>query len=278
MTLKLTLRLLANLPLGWLHFLGISISWVAFIVSSKYSKQITQNLTESNVCSNQVSLKKILKSNVSETGKAIFELPFIWFRPKTEVLSYILSISGESELKKVLTKKRGIIFITPHLGPFEIIPKYLGRYIPITSMYRPHKKSYLARPMFDGRTNHNESVAPANLRGVRQLYKALKKGEAIGILPDQVPKEGEGEWVSFFGRPAYTMTLVHALSQRTQADVMFTYCVRNSNRIGFDLFFEPLKKEERENFNALALNQKLERIIQKHPNQYLWAYNRHKGP
>ena len=278
MAMKLTLRLLANLPLGWLHFLGTSISWIAFIVSPKYSKQLKQNLTESNICGNQISLKKTLKSNVNETGKAIFELPFIWFRPKKEILSHILSISGEAELKKVLSKKRGIIFITPHLGPFEIIPKYLGGYIPITSMYRPHKKSYLARSMFDGRTNENESLAPTNLRGVRQLYKALSKGEAIGILPDQVPKEGEGEWVSFFGRPAYTMTLVHELAQRTQAEVMFTYCVRNSNRLGFDLFFEPLKRDEREKFNALTLNQKLEEIIRKHPTQYLWAYNRHKGP
>ncbi len=277
MALKLTLKLLANLPLRWLHHIGVSLSWLAYLLSPKYSQQLKQNIILSNICDNQISSKKALKSNISETGKAILELPFIWFRPKKEVLSYISSISGVNELKKILGKKTGVIFITPHLGSFEIIPKYLAEYITITSLYRPPHKSYLAHAMLDGRTSDKQFVAPTNLSGVRQLFKALKNGEAVGILPDQVPKKGDGQWINFFGRPAYTMTLAHELAQRTQAEVIFTYSVRNPTSDGFDLFFEPLSSKERKNFNALLLNKKLERIIRKHPTQYLWAYNRHKG-
>ena len=68
--------------------------------------------------------------------------------------------------------------------------------------------------MREGRGRGNVRLAPADLKGVRELFAALRRGEAVGFLPDQVPGEGEGEWAEFFGRPAYTMTLAARLAER----------------------------------------------------------------
>ena len=84
-------------------------------------------------------------------------------------------------------------------------------------LYRPPKIKFL-RPLVEaGRGRDRVQLAPANLGGVRLLLKALRRGDAVGILPDQVPAEGEGVWVDFFGRPAYTMTLAAKLALATGA-------------------------------------------------------------
>src|SRR5256885_1588630 len=61
---------------------------------------------------------------------------------------------------------------------------------------------------------------PGDLRGVRAMWKAPKRGEGMGRLPDQGPGSGEGEWLGFFGRPAYAMTLVGRIAEQTGAPVL----------------------------------------------------------
>lgn len=63
------------------------------------------------------------------------------------------------------------------------------------------------------RTRPTLKMAPANRTGVRSLVRTLLKGQTVGILPDQVPVLGEGVWAPFFGRPAYTVTLVQRLQK-----------------------------------------------------------------
>ncbi len=277
MILRLVLKLLAYLPLSLLQAIGVFISRVAFFFSRRYSKMLHKNLEQSKVTQSVTDLEVLTKSNVAETGKAFLELPFIWFRPRDEVLSKIRNVSGRTCLEAIFEAKKGVIFITPHLGSFEVIPKYLSTYAPITCLYKPPHKTFFANTMLRGRSGHNQSVVPADLRGVRLLLKALKKGEAIGILPDQVPKAGDGTWENFFGRPAFTMTLVEQLVHRTESDVIFTYAVRIGKGDGFDLFFEQMTYPEQD-FNSQLMNEKLEHIIRKNPSQYLWAYNRYKAP
>ena len=87
----------------------------------------------------------------------------------------------------------------------------------ITIMYRPPKLKWLEPLMLAGRQRWHAKLVPANLRGVRLLYKALKNGEAVGLLPDQTPGVGEGVWAGFFGRPAYTMPLVSRLNRAIES-------------------------------------------------------------
>jgi KDO2-lipid IV(A) lauroyltransferase len=129
--------------------------------------------------------------------------------------------------------------------------------------------------MLAGRNRGNARVSPATLRGVRTLYKALQRGEAVGLLPDQAPQVGEGAWANFFGRPAYTMTLVRRLHKQSGAVVVFGYAERLPKGAGYRLHlerFEGAELDERE------LNARIEALVRRCPTQYLWSYNRYKVP
>ena len=129
--------------------------------------------------------------------------------------------------------------------------------------------------MVAGRSRWQATVAPANLRGVRMLYKALARGEAIGLLPDQAPGTGEGAWADFFGRPAYTMTLVRRLQQASGAALIMAFAERLPDGRGYRLHLEELPAA---GLSEAALNRAVEAQIRCCPAQYLWGYNRYKVP
>ena len=129
--------------------------------------------------------------------------------------------------------------------------------------------------MRSGRERGQVRLAKADVSGVRLLYKALRRGEAIGLLPDQVPSQGEGEWADFFGRPAYTMTLAGRLAQASGAAVLLASAERQGQ--GYVIRIEPLPLD----FSLSVpqqINAALERLIRACPAQYLWSYNRYKVP
>ena len=122
-------------------------------------------------------------------------------------------------------------------------------------------------------------LAAADLSGVRGLIKALKRGEAVGLLPDQAPKMGEGKWLPFFGKPAYTMTLAARLTE-TGAAVIFAFGERLSGGAGYRMHLRgpqfPIEGSLEE--RATAINREIEALIRSCPGQYLWGYNRYKRP
>ena len=126
-----------------------------------------------------------------------------------------------------------------------------------------------------GRARGQVSLAPANIKGVRLLYKALRRGDAIGILPDQAPGVGEGEWADFFGRPAYTMTLVTRLQESSGAAVIMAFAERLAQGGGYRLHFRAVAAAP---LDPAALNRAVEDVVGGCPAQYLWGYNRYKVP
>ena len=178
-------------------------------------------------------------------------------------------------VKDALKLGRGIIFLTPHLGCFEITSIYYGSKHPITVLYRAPKIKSLEKLILKGRARTGVTLAEANASGVRKLMQALKRGEAIGILPDQIPAEGEGEWADFFGKPAYTMTLASKLAEKTGASVIMGYGERLAKGVGYAIHLTTIAA------GAIAtpalLNKAIETQIAQKPDQYLWRYNRYKA-
>jgi KDO2-lipid IV(A) lauroyltransferase len=173
---------------------------------------------------------------------------------------------------------RGVMFLTPHLGCFDIAALWVAQRQPITVLYRPPKIESLQSLIEAGRGRDRVQLAPANLSGVRLMLKALRRGEAVGILPDQVPSQGEGVWADFFGRPAYTMTLVGKLAEATGAAIIMTAAVRLPDAAGYAIHFEPFEGPTAGPEGARALNAAIEHLVKLEPSQYLWSYNRYKVP
>ena len=272
--LAFMLKVLAKLPLCVVHFLGVALGWTSYLSYKKYAYLINTNLMLSHLTKDNASFKKTLHRNISETGKAFLETFAIWFKDYTKLSQWYQGCTGWAHVDAALAKGKGIIFLTPHLGCFEITSLYYGQFHPITVLFRPPRQNWLMPLISQGRQRGQVSLAPANAQGVKLLLQALKRGEAIGILPDQAPHEGEGEWVSFFGRPAYTMTLASKLAEKSGAQVLMAFGERLPNGRGYHIHIKPI---EEGNINTPALlNQEVEKAIAQCPSQYMWVYDRYK--
>ncbi|MET3108209.1 KDO2-lipid IV(A) lauroyltransferase [Oxalobacteraceae bacterium GrIS 2.11] len=269
-------RLLSFFPLPVLHGLGASLGWLVYLLSPSYRRRLRENITRAGFGDNTFKA-------VSEAGKSILELPFIWCAKPARVLK-TATIENWEVAQSALDAGQGVIFLTPHLGCFEIIAQAIAVKTPLTALYRPPRKKSLQPLMEDARSRDNLLLAPANLGGVRQMLKALKKGGAIGLLPDQVPQQGEGVWAKFFGRPAYTMTLSSKMHTMTGAPVILTYAERLAWGGGFIIRFFPFSTLTALTLTgtaaeqAEAINQAMEKLISYCPAQYFWSYNRYKTP
>ena len=268
------IRSISLLPLQLLHNFGALLGWTAYICSPTYRRHMQENLA---LAGDWARRKRT--AAVVEAGKSILELPKIWLRPQAEVVARVVRVTGWELVEAAWRGKgRGILFLTPHLGCFEITAQYYASRRPITVLYRPPKQGWL-KPLVEGGRGANLKLAAADLGGVRTLMQALKRGEAIGMLPDQVPGRGDGVWAPFFGRPAYTMTLAARLAERG-ATVLLAYAERLAYGAGYHLKLRPLAAplpgtlEER----VQCINHELEQLIRECPEQYLWAYNRYKIP
>ncbi|UCH48939.1 MAG: lysophospholipid acyltransferase family protein [Betaproteobacteria bacterium] len=272
------LRIFAKLPLAWLHSTGRILGWLAYLFSPSYAKRLRDNLLNSGICPDRPEFDKLLKSSIEEAGKATAELPAIWFRPQHESTLCVRKVFGWEFMEAAVQEGNGAVVLTPHFGCFEVLPQYYAEKYPVTILYRPPHVAGLEPAMRAGRMRPNIHLATTDVSGVRQLFKALRRGEAVGLLPDQVPGSGDGEWADFFGRPAYTMTLWSRLAERSKAPVLLAYAVRLPSGAGFEAHFEPMPPREPGESAARHVNRALEKIIRRFPEQYLWAYNRYKAP
>jgi len=171
------------------------------------------------------------------------------------------------------------VMLTPHLGGFEIIPRILATHFPATILYRPARQEWLNNLIEEQRAYPNMHFVPTNLQGVRKMVKALQEGEAIGILPDQVPSGGDGVWVKFFNRYAYTTPLPARLANRNQTPVILFSAIRKSLGQGWTIKAHRLASfSDDAHHAATQMNQAIEAVILEAPEQFIWSYNRYKHP
>jgi KDO2-lipid IV(A) lauroyltransferase len=266
--------LLSRLPLAWLHRLGAALGWLAYLASGRYRKHFRANLAQAG-CDEP----RVRRAAIAAAGKSIVELPAIWLRPHAEVASWVRELVGREVYEEAAARGKGVVFLTPHLGCFDVTAQFFTHgFGPMTVLYRPPRQPSL-QPLIDaGRNRPNMSAAATDVKGVRALFKALKAREAVGMLPDQVPSRGEGEWADFFGRPAYTMTLAARLVESTGAAIVLAYGERLPGGKGYRVHAQRMPERLADESPARWINRAMEGVIRQCPEQYLWAYNRYKVP
>lgn len=269
------LRLLARCHLAWVHRAGAMLGRTAYWGSPTYARRLRENLYASGVCEGESACRMLLDAAIVEAGKGVAELIVVWFGDERRVARLVIDCQGWELVEAARRRGKGIIFLTPHLGCFEISALYGAQRMPLTVLYRPPRKKWLEPLMVAGRSRWQAVAVPANLAGVRALYKALARGEAVGLLPDQAPGVGEGAWADFFGRPAYTMTLVGRLQKARDAAVIMAFAERLPKGQGYRLHLEAVPTE---GLDEAALNRAIEAQVRRCPAQYLWGYNRYKRP
>ena len=266
-------RILSWLPLRTLHALGAGLGHLVYCLSPTYRQHLRENLAQAGVA------PSLQGAVAAEAGKQMLELSRIWMRTLEEANAQVVEVVGWEYVETARQLGKGIVFLTPHLGCFEITAQYLSSHFPITVLYRPPKRTAMQQLIEMGRQRTQLHLAPADLTGVRSLIRAIKRGQAVGLLPDQAPKTGEGVWLDFFGRPAYTMTLAARLTE-TGATTLMTWGERLPRGRGYRVHFSPPRTAltgstiER----AQQINHEIEHLVHQCPAQYLWGYNRYKRP
>lgn len=267
-------RFFSVFPLWALHAIGAVLGWIVFWASPIYRARFRANAALAGYRFSQV------RAAVAHAGRMATELPRLWLGAQVPC-----RIEGEQAALQAYAAGRGVIYLTPHLGCFEmsaqiIAATWSATHGPITVLYRPARQAGLAEVMRTARNRPGMQAVPTTLAGVRQMIKALRRGEAVGLLPDQVPPEGQGLWSPFFGRDAYTMTLAVRLAQQTGAAIVLVRCERLSWGRGFVAHFESLSAPLAAEADAavLQINQAMEHLIRQNPDQYLWGYARYKQP
>lgn len=270
-------RVLSVLPLAWLHALGWALGWMSFLGSGSYRRRLLAHARLAGVS------RRDLWASVGEAGKLVAELPRLWLgRP------VVVGWEGAACIEAAQAHGRGMLFLTPHLGCFEIAAQaYAQRFgasHPITVLYRPSRQPWLRDLVAGARQRPGLRTAPTTLAGVKQMIKALNAGEVVGLLPDQVPPDGQGVWAPFFGREAYTMTLSARLAHAADAQVLLAWGERLSWGRGYCVH---VRRYDEGTWGVLSadaptaarqINQAMESLVRECPRQYLWSYDRYKPP
>ncbi len=271
---RFLMGLAARFPLLILHALGALLGWAMYGLSPTYRRHLRENLQAAGYGGDAATRR----AAVAGAGRMLAELPAVWLRPRAEVAALVRRVDGREHVDAAQAAGKGIVFLTPHLGCFEITAKIAAEEFPITVLYRAPKLAWLQPLIEKGRGQDNVRLARADLSGVRELLAALVRKEAVGILPDQVPGEGEGGWVEFFDRPAYTMTLAAKLAARPGSVCLLAFGERLSGGEGYVLHIRPLPEAAPGESALRRMNRALEALIRECPGQYLWGYNRYKHP
>lgn len=276
-------RLLGRLPLPLNHAVGACAGWIAWMASSRHRRLTSENIAYYAAHRKMPSSRTLVNAAIAEQGKGMSEMAIAWTAPVERLYALVKSCTGWEHVDAAKTKGRPVIFVTPHLGCYDIAGRYVESRIPVTALFRPPKQAWLAPIMQQGRVRGEAGTASADTSGVKTLLKTLKAGGNIIILPDQVPapeQGGDGVWAAFFGHPAYTMTLLPRLAQSTGAAVLFFFAERLPRGAGYHVHIEPMRDAFSQDKKTAAgqTNAMVEKLVAMAPAQYLWGYNRYKHP
>ena len=273
------LRVLSWLPLPALHGIGAAAGWLMYVTNSSPCQVARRNLALCFPAWGEAERERLLRENLAETGKTATELAAMWLWPAEKVLGLVREAEGEEHLLALAGRGRGALVLTPHLGQWELMGLVAPRYLATTSLYRPLRMRELDEPIRAARERTGSRLAPATVKGIRQVYAAIRRREMVGILPDQVPTDGSGEFAPFFGIEANTMVLVSRLAAGRDIDVVLTYAERLPRGRGYRIVAMPVDDAIHSDdlrTSLTALNAAVELAVRASPAQYQWVYKRFK--
>ena len=272
-----TFQLLALLPLRVLRLIGRLIGRALWWLGSD-ARFVTE--TNLRLCYPEMlpaERERLARDSLQHLGMTALEVTQAWHRPAQHCLNQILSVEGAELFEDAKKAQKGVILLGPHMGNWEAFGVYLGAHSNITCMFQPPENPALNNMIYNARLASGTQLTPTNVSGVKTLLKTLKKGHVAGVLPDQVPPVGSGEFSPIFGIPALTMTMVYNLAQRTGAQVIFGIALREGSgyRVVFQAPCETIYSDDMAESLA-ALNKGVEQIVAMAPAQYQWEYKRFK--
>ena len=273
----LVLTVLGRTPLGFNRWLGSQIGRIAWH-RSKRDRHVA--LTNLKLCFPDRSNEwhhKIGLLSFQNMAKTLLEAPVLWKMDCKRILSLCDNFETFEAISKDYNRGKGLIIATPHLGSWEYGGLLFACIHPLTNLFKPPRMKGIEKIMTRGRSSTGARLAPTDASGIKALARALRVGEAIGLLPDQEATADNGVFAPFFDIPAYTMSLLPKLAQRRNSPVYFFFIERldgnrgyrvHHRKAGSDIYSKDIATA------CAAMNHEAEAVIRLCPQQYNWAYKR----
>jgi len=203
------------------------------------------------------------------------QVPRLIIREKKKVTRRISEVKGKELAIAAGEQEKGVIFLLPHLGNWEILAQYLGKEFKCTALYRPLNNNHLDKILRQYRGQNGMQLAPTSKAGIRRLLTALKRKEHIIILPDQNPGMRTAQQIiRFFGISMPRPSLLTQLRACTDARVVVVFAVQISPGHYRVEFHAPPKaiysNDIQQSVQAVA--DCVEKCIRLYPTQYQWSY------
>lgn len=275
---KSILWLLSLMPPGMPYSLARKGAGLWMLLSPVKRRTAERNLIR---CYPEMSAEKraqLVRESFLHYLCSILETGHNWYWPLQRLQAQCDELVGEELLREGLASGRGLVALAPHFGAWEYLGMYLQRFPDIAILYKPPANPKLEKALLEKRDRGGANLIPANAAGLRQLYAHIRAGKGAGVLPDQQPSGGRGQFAPFFGVQALTSLLVPRLVQRTDCVVLLVACERLPEgrfRVHFMKADEDVYSSDVATALA-AVNHGAERCIAIDPGQYLWSYKRFK--
>ena len=269
---------MALLPYSATKTVGELIGSVSFLFRTRAAKVTEANLKYCFPTLRDSQRKQLEQQSLKHTGRLLAETGITFHWTEEKLNSLITSVDGFAPLQQALNENRGILVLAPHFGNWELFALHFGRY-KFMALYDPPKIASLDKLVRTSRQRTGATLLPIDGQGVRGVLLALKKGQPVSILPDQVPTRSAGVYAPFFTRPALTMSFAHRLITSTNPLVVLGSCVRRPDgfRISFTEVPDAIYAEDVEE-SVAAMNAAIEKLVRTDPAQYQWEYKRFKKP
>jgi Kdo2-lipid IVA lauroyltransferase/acyltransferase len=272
---RILLVTLGSLPLAVLHGLGALLGVLLWLVPNKLQALARRHIAMAFPDLDDAARGRILRESLRHMGMAVLEAPALWFGPRRRLLRWF-DPAASARMREIAAG--GALILTPHVGSWELAGLFVSSQARVTSLYKPQKGVFDAL-IKEGRERLGARLVPSTIHGVKALMEALKRGETIGVLPDQDPPWGSGVFAPLFGVPAHTTELVSKLAARTRLPVWFVLAERLPAR-GYRFHFVALPPDVADVSDgakgAAALNRGIEQVLRLLPGQYWWSYKRYR--
>lgn len=263
---------------------GLGLGHVAYFCAGSLRRTGQRNLKIAFPDMAEQERRRILRGCFLSLGRLLGEfsqLPYATPKKLRKLIEY--DEVGLAHLREAEKNKRGVIFLTGHLGVWELHSfGWSALEYPLSFLVRPLDNPRIeemierVRTRFGNRAIDKKSAA-------RQSLRVLREGGTLGILSDLNTQLYEGVFVPFFGKLACTTAGIATLALKTDAVVIPTCAVWDKKRKRYFFHGDPpielvrtgdhLKDVE---LNTARFAAAMERMVRLYPEQWLWIHKRWK--
>ena len=260
---------------------SIKFSGFLFALSGNFfrSKKIAyQNIRLALEKSTYSEQRKIIKKMWFNYGRIFAEYLYINKFRNSPIFSNKIKVENQNILDEIKASGEQVIFVSGHFDNFELMAMHIEKTgINLAAVYRPLNNKFLNPKMESIRRKFIcKKQIKKGISGTRLVLKEFRSKTSIAIMIDQ--RVSEGLSCNFFGKKAFTTTIPAQFAKKFNTRIVPIYIERVLGNNFNIKVFDPIKFKKNHSIQdiTLHLNQVLEKMILKNPDQWIWTHNRWK--